>query len=194
MEHSSNKQLLTTRLVEMSVLAGCSYVLMFISFPIIPIVPYMKIDFADIPILIGTVLFGPVSGITIAGLKSLLYWLTTSGGSLIGLIGVGSSFLSSVTLILAFYLGNRFFGSMKNSLRIILVIALMMISLTVIMSLSNWIAVIPLYMSMVGMKIGMPLSSLILFGVVPFNLIKGIVVGGLFYAIKDKVLPRLKLK
>nr|WP_243685849.1 ECF transporter S component [Lentilactobacillus rapi] len=114
MENSgNNRQVLTTRLVEMSVLAGCSYVLMFISFPIIPIVPYMKIDFSDMPILIGTVLFGPVGGMTIAGLKSILYWVTT-GASVPGLIGVGSSFISSLVLIWAFYLANRVLSGMKG--------------------------------------------------------------------------------
>ncbi len=178
----------------MSVLAGCSYVLMFLSFPIIPIVPYMKIDFSDMPILIGTVLFGATGGITIAGLKSLLYWLTVSGASIPGLIGVGSSFLSSVTLILAFYWGSRWLASLKPMVKSFLVIGFMAVSLTIVMSFSNWSAVIPLYMNVIGMKIGMPLSSLILYGVVPFNLIKGIVVGGLFYLIKNSVLPRLRFK
>ncbi|GAF35392.1 ECF transporter S component [Lentilactobacillus farraginis] len=194
MEHSGRNQLLTARLVEMSVLAGCSYVLMFFSLPIIPIAPYMKIDLSDMPILIGTVLFGATSGITIAGLKSILYWVTTSGASIPGLIGVGSSFLASVTLILAFYWGNQWFSSAKTAVRTVLIIALMTISLTIIMSFSNWVAVIPLYMNILGMKINMPLSSLILYAVVPFNLIKGIVVGGLFFLIKGSVLPRLRLK
>lgn len=193
MEHSSNKQVMTTRLVELSVLAGCSYILMFFSFPIIPIVPFMKIDFADMPILIGAVLFGTVSGITIAGLKSLLYWVTT-GASIPGFIGVGSSLLSSITLILAFYWGNRWFASAKKYAKISLVIGLMAVSLAIIMSLSNWIAVIPLYINLIGFKLSLPLSSIILYGVVPFNLIKGVIVGGLFYGIKDKILPRLKLR
>lgn len=193
MEHSSNKQVMTTRLVELSVLAGCSYILMFFSFPIIPIVPFMKIDFADMPILIGAVRFGPVSGITIAGLKSLLYWVTT-GASIPGFIGVGSSLLSSITLILAFYWGNRWFASAKKYAKISLVIGLMAVSLAIIMSLSNWIAVIPLYINLIGFKLSLPLSSIILYGVVPFNLIKGVIVGGLFYGIKDKILPRLKLR
>jgi riboflavin transporter FmnP len=60
--------------------------------------------------------------------------------------------------------------------------------------LSNWIAVIPLYINLIGFKLSLPLSSIILYGVVPFNLIKGVIVGGLFYGIKDKILPRLKLR
>lgn len=39
---------------------------------------------------------------------------------------------------------------------------------------------IPLYMNLLGMKLGMPLSTMVLFGVVPFNLIKGAVIGSLF--------------
>lgn len=194
MENSgNNRQVLTTRLVEMSVLAGCSYVLMFISFPIIPIVPYMKIDFSDMPILIGTVLFGPVGGMTIAGLKSILYWVTT-GASVPGLIGVGSSFISSLVLIWAFYLANRVLSGMKGFKKALLVITTMAVSLAIIMSALNWSAVIPLYMSVIGLKLSLPLTTIIMAGVVPFNLIKGVVVGGLFYAIKDKFLPRLKIK
>ncbi|MBU9787983.1 ECF transporter S component [Lentilactobacillus sp. IMAU92037] len=194
MENSgNNRQVLTTRLVEMSVLAGCSYVLMFISFPIIPIVPYMKIDFSDMPILIGTVLFGPVGGMTIAGLKSILYWVTT-GASVPGLIGVGSSFISSLVLIWAFYLANRVLSGMKGFKKALFVITTMAVSLAIIMSALNWSAVIPLYMSVIGLKLSLPLTTIIMAGVVPFNLIKGIVVGGLFYAIKDKFLPRLKIK
>lgn len=194
MENSgNNRQVLTTRLVEMSVLAGCSYVLMFISFPIIPIVPYMKIDFSDMPILIGTVLFGPVGGMTIAGLKSILYWVTT-GASVPGLIGVGSSFISSLVLIWAFYLANRVLSGMKGFKKALLVITTMAVSLAIVMSALNWSAVIPLYMSVIGLKLSLPLTTIIMAGVVPFNLIKGVVVGGLFYAIKDKFLPRLKIK
>ncbi|EHO48872.1 ECF transporter S component [Lentilactobacillus kisonensis] len=194
MENSgNNRQFLTTRLVEMSVLAGCSFVLMFISFPIIPIVPYMKIDFSDMPILIGTVLFGPVGGMTVAGLKSILYWLTT-GASIPGLIGVGSSFISSLVLIWAYYLANRLFSFTNGIKKAMMVTLVMAISLAIVMSSLNWVAVIPLYMKIIGLKLGLPLATIILAGAVPFNLIKGVVVGGLFYAIKDKFLPRLKLK
>jgi riboflavin transporter FmnP len=194
MENSGrNHQLITTRLVEMSVLAGCSYVLMFFSFPIIPIVPYMKIDFSDMPILIGAVLFGPVGGMTIAGLKSILYWVTT-GASIPGLIGVGSSFISSVVLIWAFYLVNQVASKLGGVKKVILVIATMAISLAIVMSALNWAAVIPLYMKVIGLKLSLPLATIIMAGVVPFNLIKGIVVGGLFYAIKGKFLPRLRIK
>ena len=39
---------------------------------------------------------------------------------------------------------------------------------------------IPLYMNLLGMKLGMPLAKMVLYGVVPFNLIEGAIVGGIF--------------
>lgn len=194
MENSGkHMQFATARLVEMSVFAGLSYVLMFLSLPIIPIVPYMKLDLADLPILLGTVLFGPVGGMTIAGLKALLYWVTTGVG-LISFIGVGSSLISSLVLIWAYYLADRFISFASGWRKATLVILIMAVSLMIIMSLTNWLGVIPLYMNLMQMKLGFPLTTVILFGAVPFNLIKGLVVGTVFYLIKNSFLPRLKLR
>lgn len=194
MENSGkHRQLATTQLVEMSVLAGLSYVLMFISLPIIPIVPYMRLDLADMPILLGTVMFGPVGGMTIAGLKALLYWVTTGAG-IINFIGVGSSLISSLVLIWAYYLANRLFSFTSGWKKGALVVLTMAIALTIVMSLTNWLGVIPLYMNLIGMKLGFPLATVILTGVVPFNFIKGIFVGTIFYVVKTLMVPRLKLR
>ncbi|PAK86088.1 ECF transporter S component [Lentilactobacillus parakefiri] len=194
MENSGkHTQFATARLVEMSVFAGLSYVLMFLSVPIIPIVPYMRLDLADMPILLGTVLFGPVGGMTIAGLKALLYWVTT-GADVINFIGVGSSLVSSLVLIWTYYLADRLLSFAKGWKKAALMVLMMATTLTIIMSLTNWLGVIPLYMNLIGMKLGFPLATVILAGVVPFDFIKGIVVGTVFYLIKNSFLPRLKLR
>lgn len=61
------------------------------------------------------------------------------------------------------------------------------LSLTVVLALLNWLVTIPLYMSLLGMKLNIPLGQMILFGVVPFNLIKGIVIGTTFILIYKKL-------
>ncbi len=61
------------------------------------------------------------------------------------------------------------------------------LSLTVMLALLNWLVTIPLYMSLLGMKLNIPLGQMILFGVVPFNLIKGIVIGTTFILIYKKL-------
>ncbi|GAB7170933.1 hypothetical protein TUA1478L_29280 [Lactiplantibacillus plantarum] len=46
------------RLVGIALLGAIAYILMLLEFPILPVAPWMKIDFSDIPILIGLFLFG----------------------------------------------------------------------------------------------------------------------------------------
>ena len=158
-------------------LAAISYVLMYFSFVIIPIVPFMKLDFSDIPILLGLFILGPWAGLEIAAIRSIIYFVLT-GVSLPHMIGVGLSFVATIVFCypLYFMMRDKNF-TLKNA---VLAIAASMISLTVVLSLTNFFVTIPLYMNLLGMKLGMPLSKMVLFGVVPFNLIKGAIIGGLF--------------
>ncbi|WP_462271631.1 ECF transporter S component, partial [Ligilactobacillus agilis] len=56
----------TKKYVLVACLAAISYLLMFFSFAIIPMVPWMKIDFADVPILVGFFTLGPAGGSLVA--------------------------------------------------------------------------------------------------------------------------------
>ncbi len=158
-------------------LAAISYVLMYFSFVIIPIVPFMKLDFSDIPILLGLFLLGPWAGLEIAAIRSVIYFVLT-GVSLPHMIGVGLSFVATLVFCypLYFLLRDRAL-TLKNA---VLAVSVATVSLTAVLSLTNYLVTIPLYMNLLGMKLGMPLSSMVLFGVVPFNLIKGAVLGILF--------------
>ena len=175
MEHTHHAIFNVRQVVEMSLFAGISFLLMFISFPIIPFVSYMRIDFSDIPILIGTVLFGPVGGIIIAAIKGLLYWLMT-GVDLANFIGVFASFVASVSIVLPFSLVMKKTTGRSLLSRLALSGIALTLSLTIVMALLNWLVLTPVYMAVLGMKISMPLAQMVLFGVVPFNFIKGVLV------------------
>ncbi|MDF4201106.1 ECF transporter S component, partial [Bacillus subtilis] len=141
-------------------LAAISYLLMFISFAVIPIVPYMKVDFADIPILLGFFVLGVSGGIEIAVLRSVLYFLIT-GPSIASLIGVGTNLLATLTICLPMY----YILHEKHDLkRYIIAIVVSTISLTFWLSLGNWLVITPLYMAVLGMKLTLPLSQLVLYG------------------------------
>lgn len=47
--------------------------------------------------------------------------------------------------------------------------------LTAVMSIANYFFVMPLYMKVLNFNINMPISRYVAIGVIPFNLIKGIV-------------------
>ena len=45
-------------------------ILMYMDFPIIPMFPWLKLDFSDVPALMGTFAFGPVVGVVIELIKN----------------------------------------------------------------------------------------------------------------------------
>ncbi|KRM77167.1 hypothetical protein FC82_GL000409 [Secundilactobacillus collinoides DSM 20515 = JCM 1123] len=184
MEHSATFSI--RQVVIMSLFAGISFLLMFISFPILPFVSYLKVDFSDIPILLGMIMFGPAGGILIAAIKSLLYWLLT-GVDVANLIGIVASFISSMSLLLPIAAVLKHTQGKKLWTRLIWSILASTISLSVVMGLLNYFILTPLYISVLGMKITMPLAKLVLFGVVPFNLIKGVLVGVVFAIVVDRM-------
>lgn len=92
------------RLVKLAVLAAISLVLVFFAkFPIFPAASFLEYDFADVPILIGTFMFGPLSGLALTAVVSVLQWLfasPTSGwvGALMHIIATGSFVLVAGTI------------------------------------------------------------------------------------------------
>ena len=66
-------------MVAIAMLSSIAYILMLLNFPIPPFPAFLKIDFSDIPALIGALVFGPMAGIMIELLKNVLdYFMTGS--------------------------------------------------------------------------------------------------------------------
>lgn len=167
------------RLVGIALLGAIAYILMLLEFPILPVAPWMKIDFSDIPILIGLFLFG-VGGAFVITIIKLLLHSAMMGFAIYDLIGSFASFLGTAVLILAFALVLRYYrGNPKWRMPVAIVVAT--IGLVVIESLANLTFVLPFYLQVMGMKLSMSLNTVVLVAVIPFNLIKGLLVFWLVY-------------
>ena len=71
------------RMVKLGMLTALSIILVYaIHFPIFPSASFLEYDMADVPILIGTFLYGPWWGLALTGVVSLLQWLLVSPQSL----------------------------------------------------------------------------------------------------------------
>lgn len=157
-----------------AILAAIGVLLMFIEVPIIPFVSYLKLDFADVPVLLGTIIYGPLSGIIIAAIKCLLYALI-HGMSPVNLLGVLASFCSSLLMLLPFAWANHHFAAVSRRALLwgsIWATILLAIGMTVF----NYYVLTPAYMDMFNWHPSLPIKQLMLTGVLPFNLIKGVVV------------------
>jgi riboflavin transporter FmnP len=80
-----------------AMLAAVATVLMFISFSV-PLMPsFIKLDFSELPALIASFAFGPLSGVTVCLIKNLVNLLfTTTGG-----VGELSNFVLGASFVFA---------------------------------------------------------------------------------------------
>ncbi|WP_125762699.1 ECF transporter S component [Levilactobacillus mulengensis] len=191
MENSHNG-LNVRSMVEMALFAGVAYVLMFVSVPIIPIVPYMKLDLSDLVVLLGMSLFGPAGAVMIAAVKELLYFVST-GLDIVNFIGVLTAFIADIAYILpiSYVLKHKQGDAQPGLKRQIVAVIVGTLTLTVVLSLANWWVITPLYLKVWGMSLGLPVNKLILLGVIPFNLLKGIILGILFILLSRRMAPWL---
>lgn len=97
--NQQKKQNNTVKLAKMGMLVAVSIVLVyFIHFPIFPAVAFLEYDPADIPILIGTFAFGPLAGVLLTVVTSVIQGLTVSAAS--GLYGILMHVIATSTMVL----------------------------------------------------------------------------------------------
>ena len=84
----------TKRITGMAMLSAMGVVLaLLIHFPIVPSIPFLEYDPADIPIYLGTFMFGPIAGLIITLVVSIIQGVTVSSGS--GFIGIIMHFFAT---------------------------------------------------------------------------------------------------
>ncbi|MDO4546367.1 MAG: ECF transporter S component, partial [Bacillota bacterium] len=131
----------TVRLAKMGMLVAVSIVLVyFIHFPIFPAVAFLEYDPADIPILIGTFAFGPLAGILLTVVTSVIQGVTVSAAS--GVYGILMHIIATSVLVLTAGLIYKFNKTRKGA-----VIGLLcgVVAMTVVMIGANMV-ITPLFM------------------------------------------------
>lgn len=177
----------TKRLVGIAMLASLAWVISMISFPLLPGSPFLKIDFSDLAVLFGMYVYGPLAGVAIAFIRSLLSY-AQKGGEMGFPIGDTAAFIATLSYTLPLYLIIAKKGTaLKYKL---LAGGAASVSLTAAMALANWLFIAPAYMAVMGFSVG-PMRTYLLFAIVPFNMIKGPIVAVLFFIAFSKLKPWL---
>lgn len=186
------------KLVKISVLSTIAFLLMFIELPI-PIFPgFLKLDISDLPALIGGFALGPIAGIIIELLKNVLHGVFKGST---GFVGEFANFaVGSVLVIVSSYIYTR----KKNKKNAILGLAVGTVVMSIVAGVFNYYILLPLYETIlnfpikeivaVGSKINpniTDLNSFILWAIVPFNVLKGVVVSCITGVIYKSVSPIL---
>lgn len=182
----------TNSLVKIALLSVISYILMLIELPV-PLFPgFLKIDLSDMPALIGTFALGPAAGVIIELIKNLLHLITKTDT---GGVGELANFIIGASLIIpagVIYAKNR----TKSSALIGMLLGTALMGIAG--GLANYYILIPFYAKVMPIEQIIAwsasangaitdLKTLILYAVVPFNLLKGIVISILTILIYKRI-------
>lgn len=186
MTKTTNNKLITTKLTVTAMLTAVAVVLQYIEVSI-PIVPsFLKLDFSDIPELIGSFVISPLWGVIICLLKNLIHLPFTSS------VGVGefSNFILGAIFVFVAGMIYKYHKSKKGALVACVCGALAMAVMSIV---TNYFIVYPIYAQLwaggdmnviINMyKALLPVSdtlmkSLLIFNL-PFTFAKGIIVAAI---------------
>ena len=190
------RKIMLRRIAACAILTAMSVLLMYLEIPL-PFMPsFLKFDFSELPVLIGSFALGPVWGIVIELLKNLIHLPVTQT------MGIGelSNFITGVIYVGTAGIIYRIFVSKKGAAIAMIIATLVLAAVSVPV---NAFITLPLYGSVMGFPleaiIGMSAAvnplvkdkvSLLLAVFVPFNLFKGFIVAGITYFVH---LPLSKL-
>jgi riboflavin transporter FmnP len=161
---------------------------------------FLKLDLSEIPVMIGAFALGPLAGVAIEAVKVLVN-LLIKGSATVG-IGELANFLVGCAFVLPASLVYRFRRTRTAAL---LGLGAGVVTMTVAGGLLNYYLLIPAYAASMGItgdqlltmfSVGLPyvidLRTGILLGIVPFNIVKGIVISVLVILLYKRVSPIIK--
>lgn len=193
----NRKKFISTRTITITaLLASISYILAFIEFPV-PLSPsFARMDLSDIPALIGAFALGPATGVIIELIKNVLQLLSTSTAG----VGELANFLIGASYVWIAGFIYKYKRTKKGAISAYIISSIVM---GVVAMIVNYFILLPLFETF------MPLDQLIvsfseflpfiqtkldvvLYNVLPFNVIKGLVVGLVTMVVYKKLTPVLK--
>jgi len=178
----ANRSSKLVKLVVLALLAAVSLVLFFISFPLPLMPPYLKVDFSDVPALIAGLIFSPLAGVLVVFMKNALYFVASGATDP---IGVAANFIAGTLYIFPVaYLYHKYRGVKSVISGLVIGTAAM----AAVMSILNYLVILPAYAWLVGMEMNETIKwASVVGGVLPFNILKGIIVGILFVPVFMKL-------
>jgi riboflavin transporter FmnP len=167
-------------ITKIAVLSAVASILMLFEIPLGFAPSFYKLDFSELPILIGGFALGPGAAVLMELIKNLLNLLMN--GTSTAFVGEFANFVTGCALVLPATLIYKYNKSLKGAILGFVVGA---VSLVSVGSLMNYFVLIPAFSSFYGLPIDAivamgtkvnaaitDLKTLIVFAVVPFNLIK----------------------
>lgn len=189
----------TKDMTKVAMLSVIGFLLMYIQLPLTFVAPpFMKLDISDLPVLMGAFTMGPVYGIIIAALKNLMHIIFK--GTMTAGVGELSNFIISSTFAVVSSYIYRKHRTYKGA---VLSMTVGVVAMTILAMISNYFVVFPLYGKAMPMDAIIAMGSAItprikglftmmIYSVLPFNLIKGFTTSAVMMLVYKKISPLFK--
>jgi riboflavin transporter FmnP len=194
-----NQRINTKTITKVGILGAVATVLMLLEFPLWFAPSFYELDFSEVPVLLGAFALGPAAGAMIELVKILINFVVN--GTDTGGVGEFANFIIGCSFIVpAGYIYKR----NKSFKTAILGLVVGTLTLAVAGAFLNYYLLLPLYAKIYGYPIQAfidmghalnpaitDLKTFVLFAVVPFNLLKGVIVSAMVILIYKKLSPIL---
>ncbi len=186
-------------LIKIALFGAVSGVLMLIEAPLAIFPEFLKIDISDLPAVIGAIVMGPLAGALVEVVKILLNFILN--GTITGGIGELANLMIGVSLVVPIGLVHKKIKSVKGA---VIGSLLGVVCMSLIGAFMNYTVLLPMYGRLfymdfvaIGQELpffGQYINSLwdfVLYSIIPFNLLKGILVTIITGIIYKFVVPPL---
>ena len=175
----------TRLLVMVAVFSAIAYVLQMIgSFMGLKVGGFLEIEFSDLPPIILSFAYGPIAGVLSELIKNLLHCFTTSTG----FVGEFANFVINGTFCFVVGIIYKYRKNIKGA---IISLSAGTVAMSIAGIFANLFIMLPLYMSSAPFNVKL---DLVLWTILPFNIVKGIVISIITLLIYKKISPILKGK
>jgi riboflavin transporter FmnP len=186
-------------LAKVAILGAFATVLMLLEFPLFFAPSFYKLDLSEIPVLVGAFALGPIAGLAIEAVKIMVNFFIN--GTETGGVGELANFLIGAAFIVP---ASIIYYRHKSKKSAVVGMGLGILSMVVFGSLMNAFFLLPFYATLFHMNVAdfvamgtainpliTNLAGLILWAVVPFNLVKGLLISIVVLLLYKQVSPLL---
>ena len=155
----------TKTITKIGMLTAIGVALMYLEIPILPAYPFLKLDFSEVPVLLGGFALGPIAAVIIEVIKNVLHFILKNDGT----GGIGN--FANIVVGCAFAIpATWYYLKHKTQKSVYVALGIGTLSMVVIGVIANYFIFLPLY----GIVEHSAKVTFILGGIIPINAIKAV--------------------
>ena len=186
-----------TRRVTITAMFGAiATILMFFELPIPFMPPFLKFDPSSVPILIGSFILGPAAGVVMVFIKAFVHFFSSTTGG----VGELADFIITSSFVVTAALVYRRFHTKKGA---IMACVAGTVAIAFAGVLANKFLILPFYSTVMPLEaifkmcaavnpLIVDTNSYLFFGVLPFNILKGVAVSLLTFPVYKKLSSHIR--